>query len=225
MDGSGRWARARGLPRRAGHRAGMEAVRRVVDAAPELGVGVLTLHAFSADNWQRPAREVAGLMQIFEDYLSADAELFIERGIRLRVIGRRDRLSAGLREAIESAELSTARGTEMLLRLTIDYSGREAILRAAARLGKDREATAENFAELLEGDEHPGEATPDVDLLIRTGGELRLSDFHLWECAYAELYFTPLLWPDFSRPDLEAALREFASRDRRFGRIAEKAAT
>jgi undecaprenyl diphosphate synthase len=224
MDGSGRWARARGLPRPAGHRAGMEAVRRTVPAAHELGLGTLTLHAFSSDNWQRPAREVATLMQIFEDYLRADTELFIERGIELRVVGRRDRLAPGLRETIECAERATARGREMLLRLAIDYSARAAILRAAQHLDRVRDLTLDDFARLLEGAEHPGTRAADVDLLIRTGGEQRLSDFHLWECAYAELYFTPRMWPDFSRQDLEAALREFHSRDRRFGRIVESSA-
>jgi undecaprenyl diphosphate synthase len=221
MDGSGRWAIARGLPRSAGHRAGMGAVRRVVQAAPGLGIGALTLHAFSSDNWQRPAPEVAALMRIFEDYLRADLEAWVGRGIRVSVLGRRDRLEPGLVAAVEAAERATQGGRALDLCLAIDYSARDAILRAARRVNGTPELSREAFSQLLA--EATGTAPPgrEVDLLIRTGGELRLSDFMLWECAYAELVFTKRLWPDFDAADLAAALSEFCSRERRFGRVPE----
>src|SRR5262245_33375799 len=192
MDGNGRWAQARGLPRTAGHRAGTTAVRRVVEAAPSLGITALTLYAFSADNWQRPRAEVQSLMRLLRTYLSSEAAQCIKQGVRLEVIGRRDRLSPAVRAAIAAAERATAGGATLHLRLAIDYSARYAIARAEAAL-------------------------PDVDLLVRTGGEQRLSDFLLRECAYAELYFTPCAWPDFDGETLGEAVAEFARRQRRFG--------
>lgn len=221
MDGSGRWATLRGLPRSAGHRAGVRAVRRTVEAAPEMGLGALTLHAFSSDNWRRPPAESANLMQIFSDYLRADTEYWVRRGIRLNVIGRRDRLPASLCTTITEAELATQTCQNFHLRLAIDYSARDSIARAASCLSAAGEVSKETFGLTLAEAIHGGPAPPDVDLLIRTGGERRLSDFFLWECAYAELVFTPRLWPDFDAIDLEAALREFRSRERRFGRIPE----
>ena len=218
MDGNGRWAMARGLPRSEGHRAGIQAIRRVVEAAPDLGIGTLTLFAFSADNWKRPASEVAALMQNFYDYLEADTPTVAEQNVRLRVIGRRDRLSPGLILAIETAEAATAGGRTFDLRIAWDYSGREAILRAARRLGRAADGSIEEFARLLA----QGNPAPDVDLLIRSGGEQRLSDFLLWELAYAELVFVKRLWPDFDAGDLEAAVQEFWRRDRRFGRGVEQ---
>jgi undecaprenyl diphosphate synthase len=215
MDGSGRWAQARGLPRLQGHRAGADAVRRVVEAAPRLGIGTLTLFAFSGDNWQRPTPEVANLMAIFEDYLETATRQAVEQGVRISVIGRRDRLPLSLRAAVGLAEGATLNGRTLHLRLAIDYSGRDAIVRAAQRTN-GRE-TPEEFARILAG----GELVPDVDLVVRTGGEQRLSDCPLWEIAYAELIFVERLWPDFDAADLEAAIREFQSRERRFGRIAE----
>ena len=188
-----RWARGRGLPRLAGHQTGGECVRRVVEAAPDLGIGVLTLYAFSADNWKRPADEVNGLLALLEKHLIEERDECLMNGVRIRIIGRRDRLSEGLRRTIEQTERETACGRTLELRLAVDYSAREAIL--------------------------AGQIGPDVDLLIRTGGEKRLSDFLLWECSYAELYFTDTMWPDFGAPELEAAVREFQSRDRRFGAI------
>jgi undecaprenyl diphosphate synthase len=198
MDGNGRWAGRRGLPRVAGHRAGAEALRRTVEAAPGLGVGALTVYAFSADNWKRPAAEVAALMRLFARYLRSEVPRLVENDVRLEVVGRRDRLPVPLVTAIEAAEHATARGTRVCLRLAIDYSSRWAI-----------DATV-----LL----------PDVDLLIRTGGEQRLSDFLLWESAYAELYFTDTMWPDFGAADLSAALSDFHARERRFGGLPEQAA-
>lgn len=220
MDGSGRWATARGLPRSAGHHAGVEVVRRVVAAAPGLGIGTLTLHAFSSRNWQRPAGEVGELMRIFEDFLRSSVADWVAGGMRVSVFGRRNRLAPSLVEAIEAAEAATRGGGELHLRLAIDYSGRDAVLSAARRLGGDERATPDRFARLLAG-EGP---LPDLDLLIRTGGEHRLSDFMLWECATAELLFLDTMWPDFGASDLEAALCEFRSRDRRFGRIPEAVA-
>ncbi len=191
MDGNGRWATRRGLPRAAGHRAGVRAVRPVVQAAPDLGITALTLYAFSADNWKRPPSEVATLMRLFARYLRAEEPRLRADGVRLSVIGRRDRLPAPLTAAIAGAEQATAGGTRLHLRLAVDYSARAAI--------------------------RAGETLPDVDLLIRTGGEQRLSDFLLWECAYAELWFTDRMWPDFGAADLAAAVRDFAGRERRFG--------
>jgi undecaprenyl diphosphate synthase len=219
MDGNGRWATARGMPRAAGHREGAEAVRRVVEAAPELGVDTLTLYAFSSDNWNRPPREVAALMHLFRAYLRSEIRKLTENGVRLSVIGRRDRLQLGLRSAIEDAERRTAGGTRLHLRLAIDYSARDVIARAAALYSATETLSRERFAELLANAYSPGGAgcARDVDLLVRTGGERRLSDFLLWECAYAELHFTDLMWPDFGADALAAAIEDFKSRERRFG--------
>jgi undecaprenyl diphosphate synthase len=218
MDGNGRWATARGLPRIEGHRRGAAAVRRTVEAAPHLGVGTLTLYAFSSDNWRRPDDEVSALMRLFLQYLRKEAAECVENGIRISVIGRRDRLPNTLCRAIDAAEQSTARGSNLHLRIAVDYSSRDSILHAA-RSWKGRGApTREDFARLLSG------GVADVDLLIRTGGEQRLSDFLLWECAYAELHFTRRMWPDFEKADLEGALRDFRVRERRFGAVPGPAA-
>ena len=198
MDGNGRWAARRGRPRTAGHRAGAEAVRRVVEAAPGLGIGGLTLFAFSADNWSRPPAEVAALMRLFARYLRSEVPRLLENRVRLEVVGRRDRLPVPLVAAIAAAERATAAGSGLHLRLAVDYSARAAL--------------------------RPGRILPDVDLLIRTGGEQRLSDFLLWECAYAELYFTDTMWPDFGAADVAAAVAEFHSRERRFGGLPDAAA-
>jgi undecaprenyl diphosphate synthase len=221
MDGNGRWARARGLARTSGHRAGAEAVRRVVEAAPACGIGTLTLYAFSADNWGRPPREVSLLMRLLRRYLAAETEELEERGVRLSVVGRRDRLTPALRAAIERAEAKTACGRSLRLRLAVDYSSREAILRAAKVLNSERRSTSivtrEEFACLLGRALNDDSPARDVDLLIRTGGEQRVSDFLLWESAYAELYFTRRMWPDFTADDLASAVAEFHGRERRFG--------
>jgi undecaprenyl diphosphate synthase len=219
MDGSGRWATRRGLPREAGHRAGAQAVRRVVEAARRLGIGTLTLFAFSGDNWQRAAHEVNHLLRLFEEFLQGEKEHWAAHGTRLSVIGRRDRFPGSLRAAAAAAEAATADNHGMHLRLALDYSGRDAILRAAARLPAGQAATREEFAQLLGEATQGGAAAPDVDLLIRSGGEQRLSDFLLWEIAYAEMVFTDRMWPDFDATDLEAALEEYYRRDRRFGRV------
>jgi undecaprenyl diphosphate synthase len=217
MDGNGRWAVSRGRPRTAGHVAGVEAVRRAVEAARDLGVGTLTLFAFSSDNWKRPDMEVRALMRLFRSYLTAESAKCAENGVRISVIGRRDRLPSGLVRVIEEAERATARADRFLLRIAVDYSARDAILRAAARL-RGGEPSREAFARLL-SDPHEERPVPDVDLLVRTGGEQRLSDFLLWECAYAELVFTDRMWPDFSGADLADAVREFQRRERRFGTV------
>jgi len=222
MDGNGRWATGRGMPRVAGHREGAKAVRRVVEAAPGLGVGTLTLYAFSSDNWARPPREVAALMRLFRGYLASETERLLENGVRLSVIGRRDRLGEPLARAIAGAEAATAGGTALHLRLAIDYSARDALVRAAA-LAAGREVDRDEFARLLGRAVGEAQPAPDVDLLVRTGGEQRLSDFLLWECAYAELYFTPRMWPDFDAAALAEALAEFRRRERRFGRVPEAA--
>ena len=219
MDGSGRWALERGLPRSAGHQAGVQAVRRTVEAAATCGLGTLTLYAFSADNWQRPPEEVSSLMRIFLNYILDDIPRWVARGLRFQAIGRRDRIPAILREALEAGEAATEQGKEMRFRLAIDYSGRDAILRAAQRLEAEREATPESFARSLAEAEGCGDPAPDIDLLVRTGGEQRLSDCVLWDVAYAEFVFSARLWPDFDQADFEAALQEFLGRDRRFGRI------
>jgi undecaprenyl diphosphate synthase len=220
MDGNGRWARARGKPRALGHRAGAQAVRRTVKAAARQGVSVLTLFAFSSDNWGRPRAEVDALLALFEEYLRLQIGRCLANGIRLRVIGRRDRLPASLQLQIETAEALTAGGTGMLLRIVVDYSARDAILAAAAQM-RGACPSREAFADLLAGIVHGGEAR-DVDLVIRTGGEQRLSDFLLWESAYAELYFTDRMWPDFDGDDLAKALEWFRGRERRFGKLEEK---
>jgi len=219
MDGNGRWAAARGLPRLAGHRAGGEAVRRTTEAAPKLGVGTLTLYAFSSDNWRRPSAEVRALFELFEKNLRSEAGRCAENGIRINVIGRRDRLPDWLRDAIESAEESTAQGHALDLRIAVDYSARDVLVRAARRARSTGDLSRERFAGLLAEAEHSRCVPPDVDLLIRTSGEQRLSDFLLWECAYAELLFLPIMWPDFRAETLERAVNEFRGRDRRFGAL------
>jgi undecaprenyl diphosphate synthase len=218
MDGNGRWASMRGLPRVAGHREGARTVRRVVEAAPELGISTLTLYAFSSDNWGRPPREVTALMRLFRIFLASETARCVENGVRLRVIGRRDRLGEVLLRQIQAAEAATAGGARMTLRIAIDYSARDTLLRAAALAG-GREPTRDGFAALLGKAMGEDEAAPDVDLLVRTGGEQRLSDFLLWECAYAELYFTQRMWPDFGPAALREAVEWFAGRERRFGTL------
>jgi undecaprenyl diphosphate synthase len=224
MDGNGRWARLRGKPRSQGHRAGARAVRRAVEAAPPLGIRVLTLYAFSSDNWGRPETEVALLMKLFERHLRAETANLAAEAVRLSVIGRRDRLGTGLRRLIHWAESATASGTRLHLRLAIDYSSRDAIAAAASRLAGGAKPSREEFGRELGRAMHAPDGAPDVDLLIRTGGEQRLSDFLLWECAYAELVFSPRLWPDFTAADLAAAVTEFQGRERRFGRLSGRAA-
>jgi undecaprenyl diphosphate synthase len=216
-DGNGRWATSQGLPRSAGHRAGAEAARRVIEAAPRLGIHTLTLFALSSANWKRPVAEVNAILRLLHEYLFAETIQCIDEGVRLSIIGRRDRLPATLRQAIADSEAATARGTRMHLRLAVDYSAREAIYNAACRFYKVTELSSESFsnvlAEVLRG------GSTEVDLLIRTGGEQRLSDFLLWECAFAELVFTQKRWPDFAAADLEEAVLEFGKRERTRGAL------
>jgi undecaprenyl diphosphate synthase len=224
MDGNGRWARRRGRARRAGHVAGAAAVRRTVEAAPGLGITTLTLYAFSADNWQRPRAEVDHLMRLFRSYLRSECAHCVDNGVRLSVVGRRDRLPAGLGDAIEEAESRTRSGRRLHLRIAIDYSARDALVEAAALVRGSGPLTRAAFGAALARAVHAPPGTRDVDLLIRTGGERRLSDFLLWESAYAELVFMDTAWPDFTVGDLESAVRAFWTRDRRFGGLAPSAA-
>lgn len=219
MDGNGRWALVRGRPREEGHVAGAAAVRTTVEAAPALGITTLTLYAFSSDNWRRPRREVDNLMLLFQKYLDSECARLAEHAIRFSAIGRRDRLSAPLARSIDRVEETTREGTALHLRIAIDYSARDALLAAASRVAKGIPPSREVFERSLFEAIHAPGGTRDVDLLIRTGGEQRLSDFLLWESAYAELYFTPTLWPDFKAADLASAVEAFAARDRRYGGV------
>ncbi len=222
MDGNGRWARTRGKPRWRGHMAGADSVREVLRACPDLGIGTLTLYAFSTDNWKRPAAEVGRLFWLLREHSRRERDELIESGVRVTAIGRRDRIPRGALGELETTERLTAHCSRVHLRLAIDYGARAAIAEAARRLAielRDGLRDAESIdrdalGSMIQGD------VPDVDLLIRTAGEQRLSDFMLWETAYAELYFTPVLWPDFRRPDLEKAVAEFRRRERKFGGLA-----
>ncbi|WP_180540153.1 di-trans,poly-cis-decaprenylcistransferase [Nevskia soli] len=206
MDGNGRWANARGWPRVLGHQAGAQSARRIIEAAPQCGIQKLSLYAFSSDNWSRPAAEVTAIMTLMRSYLATESQRCVEEGVRISVIGRRDRLPAEVLQAVTHAEQLTAGGSKLHVQLAIDYSARDAIINAA----QQAPLTRDGFSRAI-GD--------DVDLLIRTGGEQRLSDFLLWESAYAELVFSPRLWPDFRPADLQRAAETFAQRDRRFGGI------
>lgn len=228
MDGNGRWATARGQLRTAGHIAGARTVRKIVEAAPDCGIGTLTLYAFSADNWRRPSREVGLLMRLFRRYLVSEVARCVTNGVRMKIVGRRDRIPAELLRAICNAENATRAGRTLELRIAVDYSARDAILRAAQRMeavsGSDIESERAAFAHALSQVDNGIGASRDVDLLIRTGGEQRLSDFLLWECAYAELFFTRRMWPEFSALDLAEAVDDFRSRERRFGTVPAAAA-
>jgi undecaprenyl diphosphate synthase len=221
MDGNGRWAMRRGLPRIVGHRAGVAALRRVVERAPDVGISCLTVYAFSSDNWRRPASEVEGIFWLLRAFLRLETERLRARDARLQVIGRRDRLAQSVLREIDKAEHATAMGCRLHLRIAIDYSSRDAITRAAADattiLLKEGLPSFDSLGPLLWQDFTA--QSGDVDLLIRTGGEKRLSDFLLWESAYAELFFTDRMWPDFDEGDLESAIEEFNRRERRFGGI------
>lgn len=221
MDGNGRWAAARGLPRTAGHRAGVRTARRIVEEATRAGVGTLTLYAFSSDNWSRPTPEVGALMRLLRRSLMIESKRCLANGVRLTIIGRRDRLPSSLVVAIQEAEALTAHGRNLHLRVAIDYSARDSIVQAAA-LMDGKAPSREQFARLLATVNHDPTPVPDVDLLIRTGGEKRLSDFLLWECAYAELHFTRCMWPEFSEVEFRRALEDFGLRERRFGGLAEQ---
>ena len=222
-DGNGRWASAQGLPRCAGHRAGAAAARKIIAAAPRLGVTTLTFFALSSANWQRPASEVRAILNVLHEYLLVETSRCIEEQIRLSVIGRRDRLPRALREAIVDCEAATAAGNRLHLCLAIDYSARESIYLAACRFYKVTQLSTDAFSNVL-AEVHRGSST-EVDLVIRTGGEQRLSDFLLWESAFAELIFLSKRWPDFTVGDFEACIQEFHGRERTRGALPRQAAS
>jgi undecaprenyl diphosphate synthase len=227
MDGNGRWATRRGLPRIAGHRAGVAAARRVVEYAPGAGIRSLTMYAFSSDNWRRPEAEVRSIFWLLRAFLRMETKRMCEQGARLQVIGRRDRLPKAVLCEIEKAERATVKGRRLQLRVAIDYSSRDAIARAAAGAASVLSNWTQPTTELLgqELTQALSAESGEVDLLIRTGGEKRLSDFLLWESAYAELLFTERMWPDFDEGDLDSALEEFRHRERRFGGVPASAAS
>ena len=220
MDGNGRWAARRGLPRAAGHARGAEAARGAVQAATELGIEILTLYSFSSENWRRPAEEVTELLGLLRYYLDSELEDICRKGVRLRMIGERERLPADLRERIAHAEAVTAGNNAILVQVAFSYGGRGEIVRAARRLVEEGAAgrlppgdiDEAAFAKRLDT-----AGIQDPDLMIRTGGEMRISNFLLWQAAYAEFFFIDRLWPDFGKADLEAALAEFSRRERRYG--------
>ena len=225
MDGNGRWAQQRGLPRSAGHAAGAEAVRRVVEVAPGLGVGTLTMYAFSSDNWKRPAAEIGALFALFGRCLKGEGPRLKRAGVRLSVIGRRDRLPAALAQAIARAEWETRHGHRLHLRLAVDYSAHRALCEAAHRWAAETSApddppTPEVFEQHLAAALHDPVGAPAVDLFLRTAGEQRLSDFLLWESAYAELLFLNEPWPDVTGELFTGAVARFHQRERRFGGLA-----
>jgi undecaprenyl diphosphate synthase len=222
MDGNGRWARGRALPRPLGHHAGMKAVREVIQGSLDAGVEVLSLFAFSQENWQRPAVEIDALMSLLEEYIAREVSNLRSRSVAVRVLGDVSRLTPGARRAVERIVAETAEGRKLALNLCISYSSRSEIARAARQLAEEVAAGRLDPADIDE------EAVarclytapwPDPDLLIRTSGEMRISNFLLWQLAYAELYVTPVLWPDFTRRHLFEAILEFQRRDRRFGRV------
>src|ERR1700738_617360 len=217
MDGNGLWATRRGLPRVAAHRAGLTAARRIVEHAPDIGITCLTLYAFSADNWRRPAPEIESIFWLLRAFLRLETNRLKERGARLQVIGRRDRLPRKVLDVIEHSEAATAGGRRIHLRVAIDYSSRDSIARAFCASGHAHSLSPEALRPFLM--EALTAESGEVDLLIRTGGEKRLSDFLLWESGYAELLFTERMWPDFDEADLDAAIEEFRHRERRFGGV------
>jgi undecaprenyl diphosphate synthase len=221
-DGNGRWATSRMLPRSAGHRAGANAARSVIRCAPHLGIHTLTLFALSSANWKRPPAEVSAILEILREYLLAETTHCLDEGIRLTIIGRRDRVPPPLRETITDAEALTSRGTTLHLRLAVDYSSRHLLFQAASKFYKVTDLSAESFGDVLSEVQRGG--STDVDLLIRTGGEQRLSDFLLWECAFAEFVFMDKRWPDFTPEDLRNAVVEFARRERTQGALPRECA-
>jgi undecaprenyl diphosphate synthase len=216
-DGNGRWATSRGLPRSAGHRAGAEAARSVIRCAPHLGIQTLTMFALSSANWRRPPAEVKTILKILSEYLRDETTHCLDEGIRLNIIGRRDRIPPDLRDAIAESEALTSKGTRLRLRLAVDYSARHALFQAASKFYKSTSLSAEAFGDIL-AEVQRGDSS-DVDLLIRTGGEQRLSDFLLWECAFAEFLFLEKRWPDFTPGDLRNAVVAFEARERTRGAL------
>jgi undecaprenyl diphosphate synthase len=222
MDGNGRWARERLMPRPMGHRSGMKAVREVVEGAIESGVEVLSLFAFSQENWQRPITEVSALMSLLEEYIARETEELTERGVRVVVLGELDRLTPPARAAVDRVMSQTAHNDKLTLNLFISYGSRAEILRAARAIAADVAAGRLSPGEVTEAEIEKRLFTagcPDPDLLIRTSGEQRISNFLLWQVAYAELYISPVLWPDFGRRELYEAIVAYQSRERRFGKV------
>ena len=222
MDGNGRWAKARGLPRVAGHRAGVEALRQAVRAAGEMGIVWLTVYAFSSENWSRPKSEVSDLMGLLKLFIRRDLAELHQSGVRVRIIGDRTGLASDIRALLDEAETLTRNNSALNLVIAFNYGSRDEIVRTARKIAEAAVArqldpaaiTAESFSTFLDTAE-----IPDPELIIRTSGELRLSNFLLWQAAYSELVFLPCLWPDFSRDDFEGALQAFANRERRFGGV------
>jgi undecaprenyl diphosphate synthase len=215
MDGNGRWATRRGLPRTMGHREGVEAMRRAAKAAPDLGVTTLTLFAFSSYNWGRAPAEVEGLMRLLGDYLASETRTLIESGARLSLIGRRDRLPRAHRERLDRIEAATAHGSRLHIRIAVDYSARDAIEQAAELWRAEPASGGKAFGQMVaQSFRDRDDEAANVDLLIRTGGDKRLSDFLLWESAFAELCFTDLLWPDFDGAALKMLVDDFRARER-----------
>ncbi|HUY55070.1 MAG TPA: polyprenyl diphosphate synthase [Candidatus Nanopelagicaceae bacterium] len=221
MDGNGRWARQRGLRRSAGHRAGIRAIRQVMAAADQAGVHCLTLYAFSTENWSRPRYEVATLMRLFEETLQEEVDELHRNGVRIRVIGRREQLSSRLRRLVAEAESVTAENQSGVLSVAINYGGRAEIVDAVKSLARQGVDLSQVDELALNGALYTA-GLPDPDLIIRTAGEMRTSNFLIWQAAYAELYVTQTLWPDFAAADLRAALADYAARVRRFGGIPEQ---
>ena len=222
MDGNGRWARARGLPRFRGHMEGMQSVREIVEASVEIGFPNLTLYAFSQENWNRPATEVNALMKLLQRYVAKERDELIRQGVEVKVFGDLARLSSGPRKAVDSIQESTAGGRNLRLNLMLSYGSRSEIVQAVRRIAEAVRAGHIDPADIDEAmlASHLYTAgLPDPDLLIRTSGEQRISNFMLWQLAYTELYITPTLWPDFRRADLAAAVHEYQKRERRFGRV------
>lgn len=219
MDGNGRWAEARGVPRLAGHKAGIDAVRRTLEAAKELGVRCMTLYAFSTENWQRPAEEVENLMGLLRFYMKSELAKLHEEGVCIRVLGNKKELDADIQDLIRQAEALTQNNNAFTLCLAINYGGRQEIITAVQQL----QSSGQPITDALLAATLYTHGLPDPDLIIRTSGEQRLSNFLLWQSAYAELYFTPVLWPDFGREDLEKAIAEYSGRQRRFGGLADGA--
>jgi undecaprenyl diphosphate synthase len=222
-DGNGRWATSRGLPRSAGHRAGAEAARSIIRCAPLLGIHTLTLFTLSSANWNRPPAEVAEILRILQEYLKIETENCLEECIRLSIIGRRDRMHPTLRKSIDEAEALTCKGKNLHLRLAVDYSSRHSLFQAASKFYKATRLSTEAFGDVLAEVQRGG--STDVDLLIRTGGEMRLSDFLLWECAFAEFVFLEKRWPEFTPVDLRNAVVEFGKRERTRGALPQECAS
>ena len=225
MDGNGRWARARHLPRTAGHKKGVDATRAIVEACAQRGVEVLTLFAFSSENWNRPKSEVASLMELFITVLAREAKRLAKNNIRMKIIGERQRFSAKLQSEMQTAESLTQKSNGMLLQIAVNYGGRLDLLGAVRKIAEKVSQGTMSVADLTEdsiSDSLSTAGVVDPDLFIRTGGEKRIRNFLLWQLAYSELYFTDQLWPDFNENELDAAIKLYQSRERRFGQTSEQ---